>query len=389
MKIYWFSKRFLSIFVIISLLILIVPIEGDCQVRVRSEIGIPDILGYHTLKCDFHMHTIFSDGRVWPTIRPDEVWREGLDAFAITDHIEYLPHKEDISIKHGRSHELAKPRAEELKLIIIKGAEITRSEPPGHLNAIFIEDINPLDTKDYNDAIEAAVLQGGFIFWNHPGWKQPERKSVWYHTQNEFYEKEWLHGIEVVNGRNYYPNAHKWCLEKELTMVGNSDIHNPIHLDYDLHNGGHRPITLVFAKEKTKEAVKEALFAQRTAVYWGNVLIGEEKYLRPIFDKSVEIVNPDVTIKERGSVYIQVRNTSDVDFELEADELPEDISIPKNIILYAGKTVLLNIRGKSAKATGRKNIRIFYKVKNLWTAPEKSLVVDLNINPTFVPVEEK
>lgn len=32
--------------------------------HVRKEINIPDILGYKTLKCDFHIHTIFSDGVV-------------------------------------------------------------------------------------------------------------------------------------------------------------------------------------------------------------------------------------------------------------------------------------------------------------------------------------
>lgn len=37
----------------------------------RKEILIPDIAGYLTLKCDFHMHTVFSDGNVWPTVRVD------------------------------------------------------------------------------------------------------------------------------------------------------------------------------------------------------------------------------------------------------------------------------------------------------------------------------
>ena len=58
---------------------------------VRKTINIPDILGYKTLKCDFHMHTVFSDGIVWPTFRVDEAWEEGLDAIAITDHIENQP----------------------------------------------------------------------------------------------------------------------------------------------------------------------------------------------------------------------------------------------------------------------------------------------------------
>jgi len=36
---------------------------------------IPDIPGYYTIKCDLHMHTVFSDGKVWPTVRVDAAIR--------------------------------------------------------------------------------------------------------------------------------------------------------------------------------------------------------------------------------------------------------------------------------------------------------------------------
>ena len=76
--------------------------------QVRGNIAIPDLNGYVTLKCDFHTHTVFSDGLVWPTVRIDEAYREGLDAIAITDHIEYRPYKEDVVASHNRSYEIAK-----------------------------------------------------------------------------------------------------------------------------------------------------------------------------------------------------------------------------------------------------------------------------------------
>ena len=53
------------------------------QAQTRHEIDIPDLKGYQTLKCDFHIHTVFSDGLVWPTVRVDEAYREGLDAIAV------------------------------------------------------------------------------------------------------------------------------------------------------------------------------------------------------------------------------------------------------------------------------------------------------------------
>ena len=52
-------------------------IDGLCQTRAKTHIDIPDIPGYITMKCDFHMHTVFSDGSVWPQIRAEEAWREG------------------------------------------------------------------------------------------------------------------------------------------------------------------------------------------------------------------------------------------------------------------------------------------------------------------------
>ena len=175
----------------VLLLLLVGLTAGD----VRREINIPDILDYKTLKCDLHMHTVFSDGLVWPTVRVDEAWREGLDAISITDHIEYQPHKEDIPTNHNRPYEIALSRAKQKNILLIRGAEFTRETPPGHFNAIFLKDIDPLDTKDLFEAIKAADKQESFIFWNHPGWK-PEAKG-WFDFHTKLYENKLLHGIEL------------------------------------------------------------------------------------------------------------------------------------------------------------------------------------------------
>lgn len=38
------------------------------QAQRRNEIQVPDLDGYTTLKCDFHMHSVFSDGLYNPQI---------------------------------------------------------------------------------------------------------------------------------------------------------------------------------------------------------------------------------------------------------------------------------------------------------------------------------
>ncbi len=394
MRVNLFGRRFLKLFTIFWTLGLVFSAQHLYAARVRTDIKIPEVPGYITLKCDFHLHTIFSDGQVWPTVRTEEAWREGLDAFAITDHIEHQPHSDDVKKDFNRSYELAQPSAKTLGLKVIRGAEITRSMPPGHLNAIFLKDVRPLDTEKWEDAIRTANEQKAFVFWNHPGWffgQQPDGNSVWYPEHTQLYKKGWLHGIEVANGNTYFPLAHKWCLEKKLTMMGNSDSHDPTNLDYDFHDNEHRVMTLVLAKDKTKEAIKEALFARRTIVYWKNNLIGEEKYLRPIFDKSIEIINPAIEIKGRRKrkTFIQIRNKSEIDFELVANGKINNISVPPKIILYGDKTILLWIKTEQDIPPGTKQIRIPYKVKNLLTGVEEYLAVELVINVDFIPAKQK
>lgn len=63
------------------------------------------------------MHTVFSDGLVWPTVRVDEAYREGLDAISLTEHIEYRPHKKMLLADHNRSFDLCQKQAEKLGIL--------------------------------------------------------------------------------------------------------------------------------------------------------------------------------------------------------------------------------------------------------------------------------
>ena len=64
---------------------------GQKQNKYERKLFFPDIENYKTLLTDFHQHTVFSDGLVWPTIRVDEAVRDGLDAISLTEHLEYQP----------------------------------------------------------------------------------------------------------------------------------------------------------------------------------------------------------------------------------------------------------------------------------------------------------
>ena len=356
------------------------------QSQYRKEIRIPDIPGYKTLKCDFHIHTVFSDGNVWPTIRVREAWASGLDAIAITDHLENQVHDKDIKADRNRSFEIVKDGGKSLGLIVIKGAEITKNMPPGHLNAIFIQDAETLNQTDWRIAVKTAVDQGAFVFWNHPGWngQQPDGIARWYDEQTEMLNKGWLKGIEIVNDHEYYPQVQRWCLEKKLAMIGNSDAHDPILMSYDAAEGEKRPITLVFAKERTEDAIQEALLSRRTAVCWNGDLFGETSYLKPLFENAVQIQNRSLVLKGRNREYIPITNTSDVDFHLMLDGQVEGLNIPADLVLKNNRTVLFEVRAPRNQMTGQKTFPLPYRIANLRTTPEEGLPFVLELKVEFV-----
>ena len=334
----------------------------------------PDIPGYETLICDFHMHTVFSDGLVWPTVRVDEARREGLDAIALTDHIEYQPHKDDIPTNHRRPIEIAQKRAEEKDVLLIRGAEITRETPPGHYNALFLDNIDLLNVPEFLKAVEKANEQHAFVFWNHHAWKGLDR-GKWTDLQTKMVNNKWLHGMEVANGSSYYPNAHAWCLEKNLTMLGNSDIHDP-SIDYIYTAKKHRTLTLVFAKERSIPAIHEALQAGRTAVWLENQLIGREEYLRPLFEKSVTIETP-YFVNDDGDAVFKVTNHALIDFKLHRNDHSENPAVE----IPARSSV--TIKEHAPDAVG--NLTLSYSVANLLMKPKKGLPVKLMVAAEPVP----
>ncbi|MBS3944546.1 MAG: hypothetical protein KGZ42_03540 [Melioribacter sp.] len=359
-------------------------ISLNAQPNYRKEIKIPDIPGYKTLKCDFHSHTVFSDGTVWPTFRIEEAWRDGLDALAITDHIEYQPHKDYVPTNHNAAYEIGKNTAKELGLILIHGSEITRDMPPGHLNAIFITNGNALVKETWKETIQEAVKQGGLVFWNHPGWRgqQPDGVPRWYDEHTFLYENKLIAGIEVVNSVEYYPEVLEWCLEKDLAIIGNSDIHNPINFDY---GNNRRPITLVFANEKSEDGIKDGIINRRTAIFYDGKLFGKEIFLEPLFKSSVQFATTNVNTVGRGTANIKVTNNSDVDFELRLVNTDDTIRFPDYIKLLAGTTMMFPIRARKDNTDVNKKYSVVYAVENAITGPNNKLNVTLDFNVKVTP----
>ena len=334
-------------FVTLILLIILsnIKIFGQNQENYDRKLFFPDLDNYRTLLTDFHQHTVFSDGTVWPTIRVEEAIRDGLDAISLTEHLEYQPYKKDIHNPHrNRSYVVASRFAEnknkniENDLIVINGQEITRSMPPGHINAIFIDNANELlHPEDSLRGILEANKQGAFLFWNHPAW--PAQRSDGIARLDDYHKylisNKYLHGIEVVNELYYSEEALQIALDNNLTIMGTSDIHGLIDWKFEIPKYGHRPVTLIFSKSKKLEDIKKALFNGRTVIYYNDLLIGKSVNLKPLIEKSLEIfieekVNQgysedgessivDIKIKNHSSADIILENHSNYTFENNAD----------------------------------------------------------------------
>lgn len=309
------------------------------------EITFPDVPGYLTLVCDLHQHTVFSDGSVWPDIRVQEAVLDGLDAIALTEHIEYQPHKDDIPHPdRNRSFEIARQSAQNQDLIIIHGTEITRSMPPGHSNAIFVQDVNKLIMDDPLEVFREANAQGAFVFWNHPHWprQKPDGIAELTDLHKQLISEGLLHGIEVVNEGTYSDEALTIAQENNLTIMGTSDIHGLIDWLFDIPGGGHRPVTLVLAQERTAESIKEALQARRTVAWFKNNLIGNERELVPLLNSCLQagkasyMEDTSVAVAEvsnKSDATMVLQSNSDYTFHHHSDllEIPPHSSIELNV----------------------------------------------------------
>jgi len=310
------------------------------------DVGAPNGEQYKVLKGDFHIHTLFSDGHVMPRDRVSEAVSNGLDVISITDHIEYRPNIGGAGLKladkndeRNISYDLARGEAEKNNLILVRGAEITKSA--WHFNALFLQDVNPLAAvvDDWRAMIAATVEQGGFVHWNHPNWVNSlasdppvglkRGEPMRFHDEiEEVRAKGHIHGIEVFNGSTFYPIALDWCNDRNLAPITNSDIHASEWNQYG-HQNLQRPMTLVLAQERSHDSIREAFFAKRVVGWAANMILGQAPCVSALFQSCVKI--------DKGTSGAALQNVSDIPCIIEAEgkvvELPAQGSV--NIALGA------------------------------------------------------
>lgn len=307
----------------------------------RKEIILPKVNGYNIYKADLHTHSVFSDGSVLPTLRVEEAWRDGLDVMAVTEHIEWRPFEETFvdylekyrDEKYTKAHNMnltgnaasedgimvdlnygvreTQYAAEKYGLLIIPGSEITRNgRTVGHFNALFTTDNNLIYDPDPVQAIRNAKAQGALVMHNHPGWTRSNIDFT--EAEKVAYAEGLIDGVEVMNGTEFYPGVIDRVREYGQFIAASTDIHGSTAGDYRL-TGFDRPMTLILAKERSLEAFREALEADRTLAYAFNTVCGDEQLLKDFFVAGMKV---NMIRKSGKNIDVALTNMTSIPYTL-------------------------------------------------------------------------
>ena len=214
---------------------------GLLSAQVRNEIRVPDIPGYTTLKGDMHIHTVFSDGSVWPTTRVDECVMDGVDVLCMTDHVDSRLHKyikdgtlNPDKVNRNTAYEMAAKYAKGKGVIVVRGGEISSQiMPPGHLNVLFTTDNEPIGAamdaagRDHQPAgadaaLKVAKSQGAFVTWNHPHWCRQAPNVTRIYPEHLQYIKDGV--INAIEAYNWSPDVFGYQHEGGRTAPRDLDL---------------------------------------------------------------------------------------------------------------------------------------------------------------------
>ncbi|MFW9873732.1 MAG: PHP domain-containing protein [Candidatus Thorarchaeota archaeon] len=176
---------------------------------------------------DFHVHTTYSDG--WITVEERIKWymKQGISGAAFSDHDNLRGAK--VAQKYVKDHGL--------DFVVFIAEEWTDNENEIHLNifGLFEEIVPPQSytpggpiAMNISNTISYVKANGGYVTVNHYNYvPNPNGGFGVPYTLDQL--RDWgVDGFEIVDGGIYggkYKQIRDYCLSKNLTCIGGSDIH--------------------------------------------------------------------------------------------------------------------------------------------------------------------
>jgi hypothetical protein len=161
-----------------------------------------------------------------------------------------------------------------------------------------------------------------------------------------------------MNGAEFYPKALTRAWKYNFFVSSNTDIHHPSAERYQRY-GERRNMTLIFAKDKSVESLREAIDARRTLAYSYGTLAGEESLLRKFFEASVSV--RQISTDKKGRRQIIVTNNSSMEWWLVREGRKAEILEPNSSIILGERTTTSNT----------------FTLVNTWCGEDKHLTVEL------------
>ncbi|MHB0998072.1 MAG: PHP domain-containing protein [Armatimonadota bacterium] len=274
----------------------------------RKTHNFPKVGKYQVLLADFHMHTTYSDGKLKPSERVLESWNMGYDVIAITDHGNFKAFSE------------AEPVAESLGLVLIRGLE-TGVNSKEHMVALGVaKDYVPEKPHVWSDTPEGAPYyrneltkldeQGAIVFYAHPhvGFREPVQWGVdqklicSLEVKNEIVGSGW--NTTKSHDTYCYPEAFDRALAHNIGVLATSDAHSA--------RSSNPPVTILFAKNRTKKAVMDAVKSGRTIAWFDGMLWADKDQVEPLISSIISVKpikggNGDIIIKNQSPVNLKAK----------------------------------------------------------------------------------
>ena len=131
----------------------------------------------------------------------------------------------------------------------------------------------------------------------------------------------------------------------------------------------HRAMTLVFAKDRTLESVREALDAHRTLMWWRNNVVGRKDLLEKFVRACVPVVRYTF---EKDQLTFFMENKSSQRFVMEPIST-DKFFIAHPVILSPNCEANVSV---GVKKSNSKEVTIKFRVMNAWTNFEEPILLE-------------
>ena len=144
--------------------------------------------------------------------------------------------------------------------------------------------------------------------------------------------------------------------------------------DFNIPDGGHRPLTFILTKNNSQSSIREALFQGNTFVWFKDLLIGKDENIEPIIKSNLKLKSNGY-VGETKLLEVKISNLSSAPINIEY--LGEFTFYKNSKFLSIPPNSFINIQVKTISKLNEINLP--FKILNVVTGIRKSLILDYDL----------